>query len=243
MVIGTVLGLWLCSQAPEAIGAVRIARGEVRSCEGAELETLLRQGDCVEVRDGWSELMIGAHVRIRLSAATRVRFEPGRIAVERGRAWIEVGGEAAVDLVVGQVRARIAPRSAAIADVAGGTLAVRSGRADIDGEGAEEGYIAVFRDGRTSIQLGGAETAALVRKEARSGLGDLAGWRAFLLSAAREAPIRRPPFVGEIGPPRALTGRNGAGALYEEALRPPPFFPGEIPPPGPNVRVEVEFDE
>jgi hypothetical protein len=37
--------------------------------------------------------------------------------------------------------------------------------------------------------------------------------------------------------------RGAYGLLVEEGFRPPPFFEAEVPPKGPNVRVEVEFEQ
>jgi hypothetical protein len=71
---------------------------------------------------------------------------------------------------------------------------------------------------------------------------------AFVLAAARRAVAGAAPPIGpgqalRADPERQLAPSDGLGLALEEAIRVPPFFEEEVPPKGPNVRVEVDFVE
>jgi hypothetical protein len=84
-------------------------------------------------------------------------------------------------------------------------------------------------------------------REAEAGIGDLLGLGAFLLEHARGVALRSagPRGVLDILRTDESSGADAGpgGVLVESALRPPPFFEEEVPPKGPNVRVEVTFGD
>ncbi len=97
-------------------------------------------------------------------------------------------------------------------------------------------------------RAGGRGTQELVTIEARRALNDPLGIEGFLLSRSLEADLEARPARGVEQQVRSASELGGAerGAyegLIEDGLRPPPFFEAEVPPKGPNVRVEVEFGE
>lgn len=241
---GTVRVAYATTLAVDATPA-RTARAGSRFSGGAQLTT---------EDDGYAEVQLGADTRVRLSASTRIFARERALDLVSGRMWIQVGArERSVD--IGSARVRLEPRTSAIVERAptGVTVAVRVGRAfvaTLDGElVVEPGMLAQSIGPRAATRRGGAALWNLVIREARDALGDLGGLERFLVEralrrrrSARRADAEDGPFAGY---PERVRGANGgaAGLLLEEAIRPPPFFEDEVPPKGPNVRVDVGFTE
>jgi hypothetical protein len=135
---------------------------------------------------------------------------------------------------------------------------VREGRASLEavalGHPAipiARGQIATFPPGAHRVapaRIGGAGISDLAALEARAGLGDLIGIRAFLFervsrSVLAEISPRGASEIVRLGSEIAGADGGPAGAAIETGIRPPPFFESEVPPKGPNVRVEVTFGE
>lgn len=243
------LTLTLCSDGPARIatsssaapvGVVRVARGDVKTTSRAGAPALLRSGDRVSVGSGWAELLIGDHLRVRLSAKTELRdLDAGQLTLEEGRAWLELGGAAPSSILVrvGGTETRLEPGSSSVFERAENDIvSVSKGQVVLPGGASVgPGYAAVVAQGGRPL-VGGSEVKALVRREARSGLGDLAGWRALVLARALEATAAKERPLGvenQVYTGTLRTASGSQGALLEEAQRPSPFAQEEIPLPGP----------
>lgn len=249
MVIESVLALFalLPSQA-----VVRIAHGPV-AVTSTGAATTIETG-----ADGFAEVHLHPAGRLRFTAGTRAVITAGEVRLVSGRVWAQVGTNVlAVETL--RHRAEIGPRASAIVErtTGGGTsLAVRAGRAVLsDREGArrelEAGYTVSVLPGVPGVpepRTGGRSTGELVTVEARRALGDPLGIEAFLLRRAQQSELAASAARGVHEQVRASSEVTGAergafGGLVEESFRPPPFFEAEVPPKGPNVRIEVEFSE
>lgn len=210
--------------------------GRAERTEDAALERvgqLLGAGEVVQVEDGWSELLLGAHIRARLSSQTSLVLDgPRALRLTRGRVWLEVGHALRDPLRVelGEGAIEIEPGASVVLERSGGGFAyVERGRARLPwGPVVPPGHVGMAKDG-TAPRVGGGEVFALVRREARAGLGDLAGWRAFLLERAAGVRLGERPVRGveALVEGRILQHASSGERLYEEAVRPPPFFPEE----------------
>lgn len=237
------LFLAVAAVGPSPSGVVRVARGSVQDCEarvGVSAGHLLPGGSaCLEVGPrGWAELLVGMHLRVRVSAQTRLRIEEGGLRVERGRVWLQYGAASeSVPVRLRDREFRIRAQSSAVFEAAREVVSVFAGEVEV-GSG-RMGRNQSFAGGQ--IVAGGSRIRALVRNETRAGLGDLEGWRAYLLAAVAEVELRT---TREQAPrPSSEIDDEMGPSFFEAAVRPPPFFPEEIPPPGPNVQVEVSFDD
>jgi hypothetical protein len=204
--------------------------------------------------DGYAEVHLHRIGRLRLSAATRAVIGEGGVRLLSGRIWAQIG---ASQLAISTIRHRadLGPRTSAIIErtTGGGTsFAVRAGRASLsDREGArqelEEGQTVRVVPGISGIpapMIGGRGIGELVTLEARRAMNDPLGIQSFLLERSLESQLARRAARGvrqQVRSSSEVTGAEGMG-LVEDAFRPPPFFEAEVPPKGPNVRVEVEFE-
>jgi hypothetical protein len=98
------------------------------------------------------------------------------------------------------------------------------------------------------VRPGGEGLAELAMREAEAGLGDLLGLGAFLLAQAQTTALQPSGLRGVqdiLRTDAELAGADASpgGFLVESAIRPPAFFEEEVPPKGPNVRVEVTFGD
>lgn len=243
------------AMAPPA-GVVRVAYGVGVDGAPAKTGTLLADGARVETTDrGYGEIQVGPDARVRMSALTRMRVGPSMLSIGSGRVWVQSGRtEVRVDL--GGARVVLEPKTSAIVERAptGLTLAVRIGRGVFEGRGKPvvvgPNQIAnADRRGRSAAQVraGGDAVWDLVVREARSALGDVGRVEAFVISRALRRTML--PSATTVDPfdsyGDAISGADGraSGVQIEGALRPPPFFDDEVPPKGPNVRVDVTFTE
>lgn len=252
------------------VAVVRAPRGEVvvvgprDSVQNAVSGVMVRMGDAIEVgHAGWCELHAFEDVRLRLSSATRLVFtaqERGTdVEIRGGRAWISVPlSGRPLTASVGRFLATIDPGTASVFAhnrVKGLHLAVRTGRVVI--RDADRGLVEVKEGEAIQIvptsdkfrrpSMGGEGLVRLVVQEASRQLGDLAGIEPFLIRRVARATVSRAatrPFSRlHIGDESRGSENGPVGVVLERALRPPPFFATEVPPKGPNVRVEVRFDE
>ena len=215
---------------------------------------VIKQGDVIDV-GGWCELFAPGDVRMRMGAATRARLGASVVDLARGRLWVQVAASPTAHPI--EVRAadwRIwVPRGASVvierSTSSAVEVAVRSGRAEIGVDGWP-GHIdlapgEIARGKHPAIAPGGDALLELASSAAREGNGDVARIHTFLLDRARLLPIG--PLdtrtVAEIGRVDAELVGSDHGLLFEEAVRPSPFFLDEVPTKGPNVSVEVEFSE
>ncbi len=244
-------------------GVVRVAFGTtVARAEGgtvpAETGVALAANDRVATQDdGYAELQLGRGARVRFSALTRALVRDAtRLDLASGRVWIQAGPDA-ITVETGAASVVLEPRTSLVIERAptGVIVTVRAGRAELstlDGDfGVTTGQIARTgsRGRRSGVRPGGRALSDLAALEAREALGDVLGFEAFLLARA----LRRGPpperVTVESGPfttyaDRVRGSREGpAGLELEDAIRPPPFFEDEVPPKGPNVSVDVTFQE
>jgi len=264
VVIGLFAALAALAQASPAAGAaahVRFARGAVTIAGvDAAAGAAIARGAAIETGpDAYLELALDPSVRVRVSASTRLSIEDGAIRLTAGRLWIQsASSPRPVALELPGARARIAPRSSVVAEhsrALGGALAVRAGEATLLGgdrpSPVRAREIAVLPPGSSEparVRPGGSGLAELATREAEAALGDLLGLGTFLLGRAAKVELGSsgPRSVQDILRTDAELGGADAGAggfLVEGALRPPPFFDEEVPPKGPNVRVEVTFGD
>jgi hypothetical protein len=262
----TVLFIAACSlyaSPPEAIGAVRVVRGDIALHSG----DLIAPGrEIATGPSGWVELELLRVGRVRLSASTRVGLlvvnGSDVIRLDSGRAWIEHSRSTGpLEVLTPNARAFVLGKSSVIVEhtrSAGTTVAVRAGSATMLGLAIDQSPITIGAnqietlgvDARSlaPARVGGSGLADLAQMESKAALGDLIGVKAFLLEHVAIAPVRgfAPRGVSDIlrSQPEISGGDSGpAGAAIEGGLRPPPFFENEVPPRGPNVRVKVTFGE
>ncbi len=256
-----VLALLAVAAPPE--GVVRVAFGTTLArASGATTDggtgQVLGANDRVSTGDeGYAELQLGRGARLRLSALTRVLVnDADHLDLASGRLWVQAGGEP-FDVAIGAARVRVDARSSVAVERSptGVTVTVRAGRATLatlDGDlvvGVGQIARSASRGRGAAVRPGGRALADLVASEAREALGDVLGFEAFLLERAlsprqgvARATVDTGPFTAYAD--RVRGSREGpAGLELEDAIRPPPFFDDEVPPKGPNVRVDVTFQE
>ena len=225
--------------AVSAIAVVRMARGEVRVVSKfhpedtllpARVGILMAVGDRVTTNNGWGEVLVGAHLRMRLSAQTDIVLHDERnIEIVRGRLWIEIGTKSPrIGVRVGLAEVGVQPKTSVVFEsTPAASVTVFRGQVDLPtGVKMSAGYTSPV-DGHIPPRIGGRELQALVRRETRAGLGDLAGWKAFLLTAvaATEPGDSVPLPIEEVVRTRGMPSATGAPDLVlEEALRPPLFL-------------------
>ena len=196
--------------------------------------------------------------RVRLSGATEVELA-GRRALRfvSGRVWVLRSGpkaSAPFRVAIGNLSVEVPVASSVVIErrrVGGGVVASRAGLPSVGPTTISPGWIADFEPhgGKPlRVRRGGAALAEIVVGEARRARNDPARLRAFLVGRARSATVLGSPsapgghLVHRARDEIVGSDRGPAGARLEDSLRPPPFFESEIPPVGPNVRVEVEFE-
>lgn len=217
-----------------AVGILRLARGPVLS-NGASVGSghLIRADEELRVGSGWAELLIGHHLRARISAGARVRVATRtQLELQGGRAWLELGAQAAPLTIRLQHQAlELAPGSVAVIDGSAKLVAVAAGRVRVDGLVVEAGW-SWSQASPDRREPGDGGLLVLVRREARHAAGDLAGWRALVLAAAAVAEAEEAPPSTELG---ARIGEpSSLDLLLEEALRPAPFSSDETSPSAPE---------
>ncbi len=216
--------------------------------------------------EGWVEVELLGVGRARLSAGSELRLggerSRPRLELSAGRAWVLRDGahrDAALVVAAGGLTVELGPRTSAVIEQArqGETSVVlASGAATLVAAGGSALSLAPGQTARTRgssaalepARMGGGGVLALVALEAERARGELIGLERFLLERLERAEpsLRGPPGVSALvrgGPELSGAVTPPGGALVEDALRPPPFFEGEVPARGPNLRVEVEFDE
>lgn len=253
----------LAVAAPPSEGIVRIAFGTtIARADGGTISghsgVVLVANDAVATQDdGYAELQLGRGARLRVSALTRARVRRhDQLDLASGRVWVQAGPDA-ITVETGAASVRLVPRTSVVVERAptGVTVTVRAGHAEmstLDGDlVVRPGQVArsASRGRRAGVRTGGRALSDLASFEAREALGDVLGFEAFLLERALH---RGPPPARvqvEAGPfttyaDRVRGSREGpAGLELEDAIRPPPFLEDEVPPKGPNVRVDVTFQE
>ena len=88
---------------------------------------------------------------------------------------------------------------------------------------------------------------SLFDSEARKNHQDRIGIEKYLLKwVSSMQPMFERPLGAEQMPKANSLLRGEAGQLFDDLLegsvRPPPFYENEVPPKGPNIRVEVNFE-
>jgi hypothetical protein len=246
-----VIALLLLATVPSQV-VVRFADGAV-SVTSTGAATTIETG-----ADGFAEVHVHPVGRLRLSAATRALIHRDQVHLLSGRVWAQIGNRPLTVITV-RHRAELLPRTSAIVErtTGGGiAIAVRAGSVSLsDRQGAarplEAGETIRVVPGVAGIpepRTGGRGAGELVTLEARRAMNDPLGIESFLLSRSLEAELAARAARGveqQVRSSSEIAGSAGgpADALIEDAFRPPPFFEAEVPPKGPNVRVEVEFGE
>lgn len=214
--------------ASEPVGVLRATRGPV-TVDGlpAPSGTLLARGQTLALGTGWGELLLGAHLRVRLSAGARVEVKGRhRVRLVRGRAWVELGARTSTSarFVMRERAVVIAPGTVAVLDASSSAVATVVGSCVLDGRIIRAG--SSWSDARPErVEPGDGGLYLLVRREARARLGDLAGWRALVLAGARGAG---PPdrWLDPEDPGARLGEPASVDLLLEESVRPPAFSDG-----------------
>lgn len=227
----------------DPIGVVRVSRGEtqVHYAHGTSGPTaglsgvLLCRGTRVSVGVGWAELLVGLHSRIRLSAETRLFLsEEDQLEVLKGRVWVQTGAKGPeIEFQVSQARLMVMPGTSSIIESArNGIATVLKGQVKAGHQQVIAAKQTGFLNGIESPRVGGEEIQALVRREARAGLGDLAGWKAFLLKSIQEMDLAQyssSPVNNEVRARSVPIGASITDNVAEEALRPSPFSDENTP--------------
>lgn len=244
------------SAVADPVGVVRFVRGAVTiGGEDAKPGAAIARGALLDTgADGYAELALDSTVRVRISSTTRVVLEEHALKLISGRVWIQATQRAFLFEAPG-MRADLAGRSSVIAEhahLAGATLAVRAGSAVVIAREqrleVKEREVAVLDDGALRVRPGGTGLGALASREAEQAIGDLLGFGPFLLAHAQKVELGSYALRGVqdlLRTDAEIAGSDAGpgGLLVEDALRPPPFFDEEVPPKGPNVRVEVTFSD
>ncbi len=253
--MNTPLFVLMATLAAPPVAQVRLVRGETSVLPGTALES----GTAIETSEGgFIELAHRSTTRVRIFSSTRVVLETDHIRLLNGRVWIQATSlSAPLFLSAPDTIAEVSARTSLIAEhtrLAGSAIAVRAGSIVLRGgqelrvREREVAVIAPGADGKMRVRKGGTGTAELAMREAELGLGDMLGLSKFLLAQAGRAVLgtARLKSVDELvrtdGEQLGSDARPG-GIFVESALRPPPFFEEEVPPKGPNVRVEVTFGD
>jgi hypothetical protein len=239
-----VIFLALAMIAAEPDATIRFAKGEVTI-----------ENDVVETgEDAYAELAWKSATRLRVSASTRLIMKEHGLELVSGRVWIQSTRDPLLFEMPG-VRLDISARSSVVAEhtrLTGDSFTVRAGKAVLVAAGEvtviDAKHLAIVHDGRVRVQPGGAGLSELALREAQAALGDLLGLSSFLLAQANQvsfgsASLRGTSAILRTDAEVAGGDAGPGGVLVEGALKAPPFFEEEVPPKGPNVRVEVTFGE
>jgi hypothetical protein len=257
----------LAATAPGPVGVLQVARGATAAgLEARPGQRLPAEARVSVAPGGWAELSLGGGsaggppLIARLSAGAEVVVMQDSLRLLEGRAWLTRTGRGPA-LAWAQLPdvAVALPEGASVVlehtRSLGTLVVVRAGAVQLRSPGGAEatsvlrGQVVRVAPGGAMgpVQAGGAALGDLVAQEAAAAQPDLAGVQAYLRAEGARArrALGRPELGATVrGPAEVLGADAGAvGALVEDALRPPPFFPEEVPPKGPNLEVEVRFVE
>ncbi|MBI2375318.1 MAG: hypothetical protein HYV07_15085 [Deltaproteobacteria bacterium] len=226
-------------------GVIRIATEtsivRAEHAETASTAAPVGQGDRIETAtNGWVELEPFQGVLVRLSAASSLLVDQSELVLLRGRVWIQ--GASASVRIKGQ-RVETVRGSSIVADIGPDgrpLVAVRGGRAITPAGVLERGFVL---EG-SSHRRGGQAILELVESEAKAVLGDRAQAGLEALRAFARSRRNSSSSVDEVVPSTSSTLHRARGPFFDgldRATAVPPFFESEIPEPGPNLGVQVEF--
>lgn len=257
--VALVLALSLLGQAaPPPLAVLQAKEGTIVGERGQPLApgAIISAGERIHAGPcAIAELAMLPSGRVRIFAESDLRFEQANglhvLRLLSGRAWLQLSGKTPVAFHMGSNRLRVWPGSSVLVEntLSGGPqLSVRSGRVWLstpthaDWIEIKGGYSLALRSGQSpgQPQKGGQALVALLAEEAHDRLAGALPLVEFAIELSRsglwEAPLGRCPILA-----RELS--SAALATQEEGLRPPPFFATEVPPDGPNLAIEVEFED
>lgn len=263
------LGVLLLAQLSAPMGVVTAAKGEAEILrpESARLfaaknGVLLYANDALETADrSWLEFISNSEMTVRLAAASQLTINDTFLVLGSGRIWIQTAGQAdqrRAELRVWGAQVIIEHGSTVIAERVEGrgvNIFVALGQAQLLMK--KKGLAQTISPGQSLWLKANAKglhpqktsnaSWSLLRSEARAVLGDRIGLKRFLLNWIQKTQAAQVSTRATAQMPRtdsAIRGEIGTlfDSLLEAAIRPAAFFENEVPPKGPNVRVEVSFE-
>lgn len=240
------------AQPVPATSTTAVVVGIVRGGEGVTPRpgSLLYAKDEVQTeRTGWCEVELLRGGRLRMFARTEVRVAPGTFDLQNGRVWFDAHRMTELKLRGAEGRL-VAGTSLIIEDTlsAGLVLAVRKGKAQVGSVEIGEGMVwrRPLLGSAGAPRPGGNELADLLRRQVHDSIGDWSGLERWLREELMKTMVGPPEGLtvgGVVRSEQEVSIPSPGDLLTESALRPPPFFEDEVPPPGPNVQVDIDFSE
>jgi hypothetical protein len=264
------VGILLVTQLANPIGVVTVAKGDAEilhpaktSVQAAKSGLLIYPDDALETgENGWVEIFMSAGMTVRLAAASQLKINKNFLMLGNGRIWIQSmarsdalaqdlrvwGGRLQIEAGSTLVAERVKGRGVNISMIRGEALvSMKRVPGPAQTVRAGQSYWLKASSSRPGPQPTSRAIWALVESESRTILGDRLGLEDYLLSWLQETKpgLTKPLSAWEM-PKTDSSIRGEAGTLFdsllESAIRPAPFLENEVPPKGPNVRVEVNFE-
>lgn len=244
-------------------GESTLLRPQAQLVSTATSGQLIQYGDALETSEnGYLELFMSPGITLRATASSELSISKDFFLLSGGRVWLRVQkaeSQAPVRLRVWGGEISVVPGSTVMTEYVkdrGLYLTVIRGSANVLDKRRPEASINVkagnlysIRPSQTPSQIRPSSLAiwSLFDSEARKNHQDRVGIEKYLLNWVNSM---NPMFARPLGAeqmPKAnslLRGESGQlfDALLEAAIRPPPFYENEVPPKGPNIRVEVNFE-
>jgi len=264
------IGVLLIAQLATPLGVVTAVKGEVEVLKPADAMlisgkngVLLQANDAIETSENaWVEFITDSQTTVRLAAASQLTINKKFLLLGSGRIWIQTSGRSGQPLCELRVwggRLILDHGSTVIAERVKGRgvnifVARGEGRVIMKNAQTEEQVIPTGKSLwlKPSPQQAGPQKTSravwsLLENESRAVLGDRIGLERYLLGWIKASkPGGVHPRSAAQMPRMNSTIRGDVGSLFdsllESAIRPAPFLENEVPPKGPNVRVEVTFE-
>ena len=264
------LALLLAASIPDPIGVMSITNGQVEVVQPAQgvfrraqAGLLLGANDAIQTgENAWAEIMLTQNLTLRLAASSELKVHRDFLFLGNGRVWIQsmsASNTSNHELRVWGGKLAIKPGSTIIAeriDGRGVNVTVIRGLATVNMKNSAYRSQSVLQGQsywlRPSVlglnpQKSSRAIWKILKQESRRVLGDRLGIEAYLLDWVQTVKTNiRPPSASWEMPKMETYIRGELGsqfdALLESAIRPAPFSENEVPPKGPNVRVEVSFE-
>lgn len=206
----------------EPIGVLRYATGLVHL--RSDHAQLIYPSAELTTKEGWAELLLGAHVRLRTSGFSQVRLNASdRTEVIQGRVWCVFGAaQAPFFIQLGNQQVLVSPQSELVIEASeGGLVSVLRGSVQVAKVKALKGEVLFVAQHK--VRSSGLEVFELVRREASIALKNPSGWRQFVL---RQVEKTQEPEVTEWAKGHAARlspFEDPVEATVEEARRTSPF--------------------
>ncbi|MEE2901971.1 MAG: hypothetical protein VYC39_06550 [Myxococcota bacterium] len=224
---------------------------------------LIHFGDAIETSEnGYIELFMSPGITLRATASSELSISKDFILLSGGRVWLRVqkaADQEPVQLRVWGGEISVVPGSTVMTEyvkdrglyltVIRGSARVMDKRQRNTSINVTAGYLYSIRPSESTLGIRPSSLAiwSLFDSEARKNHQDRIGIEKYLLKwVSSMQPMFERPLGAEQMPKANSLLRGEAGQLFDSLLegsvRPPPFYENEVPPKGPNIRVEVNFE-